>query len=803
MLVWYDKGGTFQDLVEEAVPESFQLLKFEGSYLTIRTKIEREKDFAKRRVIYVPEAPPSPTWLRDYEFFGARTDLTLSALISQIYMVKLTKNLKAILTPQNCRRLAGKWNEVLGAVETPLSEERLKEALLAVAFGHLHPFDVKRAILVYLTYPEDISKDLVASGLIETFTEILQRKYGLKCPKGKIIRARDLAATVLLTEFVKNSGGLAEEEFGDILPEKGRWGFWADLASIWSSSIEFRDSFIQWSGHIEKEYNILEKIKGENRIERVLSFRAVDNALLNEVKARIEGGELEGILKNADYIKRVAKIRSDFVWTHIGILKEWKVLSASIDLLRLIQDSFHKVGEKVNARFLVKNYTADEGWWRIDNLYRQLASLDIDLDPEVRKLFIQLPGRRYQEWLRVIGNKFSAAFDGKETWHVDEALDQEAFWKEFIHLPDERTAIFFIDAMRYELQKRIVTKFKKSGLRVGHRVMLSSLPSITKVGMACLLPHEKVSVQIKDGELQVLLDGEKVSTKADRQEWLRSKYGDQVALVELDVLKDPKALARNTKGARLLVVMDREIDRAGSFISGELLDDFDKLSDRVKRGVDVAIQAGYDKVLVTTDHGFLFLPKPDKLETLKSVSSGSDIASGRRYAMGHPPRVKGTFSFSLKSLGFEGESLQALFPRGIAQFPSPGPKEAFIHGGVSLQECCIGVLEIKAGEAVGEKVDVKVLLPDLITSAIFTVGFQPIPRRLVVIPRKLIVEIYVDEKMMIRSDPVELSYEKEHLTLRLPKIPKYIEVRVKDLDTQEILSKKGIPVVLEGYDEFI
>jgi len=806
ILVWYDEGGTLQDLVKEAAPRDVELLMFEGSYLTIRAQIETEKDFTKKRLVYVTEGTPSPSWLRDYELFGARLDLALPALLSQFFAVKLTKDLNEILTPQNCRRLAGRWNQVLGAVETPLPEKKLKEALLATAFGQPHPFDVKRAILTYLTYTKGASRELNTSGLSGTFLEILQKGYGLKTSKGKGVKAQDLAATVLLTEFVMNSGGLAEEEFSDLLPEKGRRGFWAGLAAIWPSSVDFRDNFLKWSRRIEKEYNIPEKIKGRRGIENVLSFRAVDEALLDEVKARVGGERFLGILKNADFIRRVAQKRSSLIWTHMGLFKEWKILSISVDLLMLIRSSLRKVIKEGggDASFLVKSYTSGEGWWRIDNLYRQLASLDVDVDPEIRDLFIVLPGWQYQNWLRRMGGQLSTAFEGKVSWGVDGAVDPKAFWKEFVHLNRERIAVFLIDAMRYELQRKMVSQLQESGLRVNHMVMLSTLPSITKVGMACLLPHKRVSIQITNGRLQVFLDGKKVSTKGERQEWLRSKYGNQVVLADLDALKNPKALAKDTKGARLLVVMDREIDKAGSFISGELLNDFDKLTDRVKRGVDMAIKAGYSKVVVTTDHGFLFLPYPDEVDILEGTSFGSGVASGRRYAVGRPPKVKGAFSMPFKTLGYEGEDFQALFPRGISQFSSPGPREAFVHGGVSLQECCIGVLECTPKKGIiGEKVGVKVSFPSVISSAIFIISLRPLIKQISDLPRSIVVELLEEDKLILRSDPIEIYNKEESLTLKLPRIPKEMEVKVKDYETEEVLFRKTAKVSLEGYDEML
>jgi hypothetical protein len=276
-----------------------------------------------------------------------------------------------------------------------------------------------------------------------------------------------------------------------------------------------------------------------------------------------------------------------------------------------------------------------------------------------------------------------------------------------------------------------------------------------------------------------------------------------VACLDLKDLQKPlDELKKELAQTKILVVMDREIDKAGSFLTEELLNYFDKLLSGIKTAVETVAQIGYNKILLTTDHGFLFFPLPNKIDTTESVPSTPETIVSKRYAVGKPPHITATISLSNKTLPYLSEETQAIFPIGTSWFPRPGPKEPFIHGGISLQECCIGVLECTPKKAIArEKVGVKVSLPSIITSAIFIISLQPFIKQISDQPRTVMVELTEKGETILRSDAVEICDKEQTLTLRLPQIPKEIEVKVKDSETGEVLFSKAIKVSLEGYDE--
>ena len=113
-MVWYDEGGTIESIIDQAVTKDIDLVKYEGSYLQIRAETEKEGNLGKKRLIYVPRKPIKPSWLRDYELFGEKVESTLPKLLHEIFGLKAKPEVSTALTPANCRRLAGKWDEIFG-----------------------------------------------------------------------------------------------------------------------------------------------------------------------------------------------------------------------------------------------------------------------------------------------------------------------------------------------------------------------------------------------------------------------------------------------------------------------------------------------------------------------------------------------------------------------------------------------------------------------------------------------------------------------------------------------------------------
>jgi len=794
ILVWYDAGGTLEPIIDKAIPENVSLIKYEGSYLQIRAKIETEGHLEKKRLIYVPRKPLKPSWLRDYELFGEKIETNMPKLLTEAFGLRTKPELATILTSANCRRLASKWDEVLSRVNLPLREEDLEEGLVAALLDQSSKFDVQKAVLTFLGYPEDVKTRLEKSGLRQIFLELLQRNG---FPPLEELDSKRIAAILLLSELIYNSKGIEEQGLKDTLVEKKHRKFWSNAVHEWASNTTLVESFIRWSQKIEKDYNIKERIYGVKDIANAESFKAVDDALLEEIMARVSPRGLKGILENAKFIEKLAEIRENKIWAREEIVKEWKVLRKALTLLKGIEDSLKRLADRKTS--LLKDYFNQ--LWMLDQIYRELVSLEKNVKYPIRSKFIEPVAQRYQKWLEEINEVFTQEVSAFGKWPLEGIPSQNSFWERFVK-PHRKVCIFFLDGLRFELQKRLVMLLKERGHKVKHTPMLAYLPSITEVCMTLLLPRDgEIRLETKNDKLALALNEEKIKSKEERKSFLRKIYKNKIEFLELDQLKrDPKDLLKEVKRASILIVLSTEIDKAGRIISSDFLNYLDALIEKVVSGLETVALMGYPKIIITTDHGFLIIPEPGQVKTVIDFSYKGLIVS-RRYAVGQPPLIDGCFNLPLRDVGYNSEG-EILFPHGISYLPAKGAKEMYIHGGVSLQECCIGVLEVEP-QGLGERVDVKVKLSEPITTQIFRVNLTPTSTMLFPIPRRVKVEVWSKGEIIGEQKPLEIYREPREVWVRLKKVPKEVEIKIRDTETREVIYTRKVSVALEGYDELI
>ena len=810
ILVWYDEGGTLADLVPKAAPKRCNLIQFTGSYLAIRTRIEEgDPDFKKKWVIYIPEKAQEPSWIQDYELFGSRADLTLERILVENFNLTSNRRLKELLSGHRGRTLAANWEEVMKEAEHPITQEQIERGLLAIAFNLGPNYSIGRAILEYVTHPEIYDKELTRLGLHQVFGENIQKEMGLKLPTTPRVPPENLAAALLFSELVVNSKGLGAQEFQELLPDEDNRPKWANLASEWLKHSDLRDGFIRWSQKLEEKYGVKSKLSGIERLLNVMSFASVDEVLVQELCARVTEG-MEAFSKHIKTIERVAEVRRQGIWAKKTKVNVWDVIGTAAHLFSRCQYAMTSLKGMTNGDVeeYLDRYVADEGWWTIDDFYRHLASYDEWMDERVSKLFIEPASTVYGEWLRNLGVKFAESASKLSTWSAIGILKQQNFWKEIVGIEDEPVAILLEDALRYDLSRALARRLSEEGYKVQLRPLLASLPSITEVGMAALLPrgNRTLTLDVHKGKVKVSLNGEvPLTERKDRREWLQTALGADLKTFELEeVLKAPtRSLQSALKEAKRIVVMDRDIDSAGTYLVDISVGLFEDLVGRVAEAVSKLYKAGVRKVVVTTDHGFLLLPKGFQPDTLGGIKPQSDVARSRRYAVGKVPKVGVHLTFPIESLGLSGDGT-GTFPRGLTCLSAPGEIGQFLHGGISLQEICVAtVISTKEIPVEERKVSVNAKIPDTITTAIFLIPLEPsitLHRRM---PREIRVEVYSDKEKISESDVITLSNKVMKARLVLSKFPPSVDVRVIDHETKVVLFRKPVKVELAGYDENI
>jgi hypothetical protein len=107
----------------------------------------------------------------------------------------------------------------------------------------------------------------------------------------------------------------------------------------------------------------------------------------------------------------------------------------------------------------------------------------------------------------------------------------------------------------------------------------------------------------------------------------------------------------------------------------------------------IANEWGGTNILITADHGFLYTYRPltedDKVD--KTTECAQDVESGRRYAI-MQKGVKPQYLLPVKFLD-DKTDYDAFAPRESVRIKMKGAGLNFVHGGISLQEMVVPVIE--------------------------------------------------------------------------------------------------------------
>lgn len=798
IIVWYDEGGTLSEIIDQTVPEGVNFIRYNGSYLAIRQKVEKNDYHLKQKwFIYIGRKRKEESWLRDYELFGKCIENNLERLLAERFGLKSTSETKNLLAGDKGRLLAENWNSLIGTNKKDITTEQIKKGLLTVTFKLTPEFDMKRAILDYLTLHDRLVNKLSSLGLHSLFNEKIKEYLGIICLKNDVVDPETLASAILLSEFVESSKGESESEFSSIIPPKDKRSYAVNLINEWISNTGLIDGFFEWSEKISDKYNIKNKLHNLQNFINVVSFKVIDEVLLEELIIRIEASSFENILESA---LKISKTRRKLIWSTKGHIDYWDKIYLASKLFKLIQTNLKSFDEILSFDEFIKKYTDKDGWWKIDDAYLEMAACSENTRSEIKKHINEPTSKKYGDWLNTFSIKFSESVSQLDKWESFVAYSQRDFWNENVTFDDDIVAVIYIDALRYDLAKKLYSNLEKRKFKVSMKTMLSSLPSITEVGMAALLPKNNgLSIEVANGKLKTLIHDSPVYVKSLRKDWI-NKTLDDVVFIDLNEINQStkEDLQNKIQNSRRIIIMDQEIDKLGTFISEITVTFFELLVDKIASAVENLHNAGIKKVIIGTDHGFLLLPKEIVIENIPVPEINNETFKGRRFLIGHPPINDKFISFDFGSLGYSSQGV-AEFPRGIYAISKRGTA-GIIHGGISLQENCIASIE-STKEVKSEKIGIKVEIPDEITSAFFFVKLVPKFKTVTFSQRKVKVQILIDDHVLEESKEHTIFQKpiKDRLVLR--ESPKEVEILVKDTETDEILFCSIVPVKLEGYDD--
>ena len=328
---------------------------------------------------------------------------------------------------------------------------------------------------------------------------------------------------------------------------------------------------------------------------------------------------------------------------------------------------------------------------------KSLETSNILLDDLFKHVVDKVEGLYTHWFLGELGNNWSdvCADELKVYGKVLEVPQQEDFYRSHIKNSENKIFVIISDAMRYEVAAAMAEQLQReTQSKVAISSMQSIFPSITKFGMAALLPHKELTVELRSDNLTVLADGQSTAS-GYRDKVLKKADSASVALKYDDIIAMKRAeRSALVKGINVVYIYHDTIDEASHTSDTAVFAACDKAISELKNLVRIIVnEFGGTNILITADHGFLYtyssLTENDKAD--KTSFKGMDVEYGRRYAIvkkGSQPDYLMPVKFLNGKTNFEGFA-----PRESIRIKMNGGGMNFVHGGISLQEMVVPVIE--------------------------------------------------------------------------------------------------------------
>lgn len=369
----------------------------------------------------------------------------------------------------------------------------------------------------------------------------------------------------------------------------------------------------------------------------------------------------------------------------------WDIANAAVNLFQSI-DKGVKPCEHRNELlewYAQDGYKSDMAIRKFLTLYKQtiyrLPQLErlSDLVENAYRNFSERVVRTFQDFTK--GDGFT----------VPESFAQNIDSFDTLIAPDlknkKRVVMVMADAMRYEMgvdfHKTIASRFPKAECIPS----LAYIPTVTRFGMAALLPGAKESLELKpiDGKLQPYIKGKLTALPEDRVNRIREALGNNVKVY--DTLLEGFKSSDVGDDVDLLIIRSVKIDSACENCDSQGLGTMDLEVKQLVKAIENVRSIGFDEAYIFADHGYMLQPSfrtGDKVE--KPV--GNDIVlTERRCIAGNLNESEWTVQFTPEQAGINSTFPKIAFAKGFGVFEAG---KTYFHEGLSLQENIVPIVHI-------------------------------------------------------------------------------------------------------------
>lgn len=761
VIFWYDEKEELSEEFSAIEIDGVTKIQVQGNEFEIKYIISKQKPEGKFLLYFTGTKPDNEeNWLLDMELAHYVFHTDQEALYLQ--ELGLGLHLKELVTEHlEFFKAKERRNKLAALLDKGDEHKELRCKLLAVVF-ETEDANLEAFIHAHTSSVADdndrFDKKLELYNLTATYWKEISNKYNYQ------------SETPSIYDFLF-------EVFNELFALANGKGLTRDsklLVSHWKDLIKYRDNFRIVSNKIASDLNV-ETLLNEATLDDIITddlFNLCDKKIIHELADLVTSESI-----SHDKLMQYVKQRENKFW-YPEFENMYRCLvesSAMISLVRKYAGTTYKEFNEGVEHYSSKLYKVDYSYRKFIWNYRKTNQNKIlsDLELKVEKIYAN-------DWLLNYSDNWQNVVQDLESWPNFNINSQQSFFAykaKPVVSKNQRLFVIISDAFRYEsgieLHQRLLAE-NRFDSKIEH--LVSSIPSYTQLGMAALLPHHQLTIQRDSDTVEV--DGVPSTGIYNRGKILDVLSGVRASAINAE---DFMKLNSSTEGRDyvkkydLIYIYHNRIDKVGDDKTSEnkvfeaVEEEIVFLMDVVKK---IANMNGTN-MMITSDHGYSYQ------HNLVSESDFSyDTPTGylwklnRRFVIGEGLKEdKSTKLFKGKDLNIKTD-VDVIFPKGFNRFRIKGAGSKFIHGGTSLQEIIIPLLNVtKKRKDTTSFVDIDIIKStDKITTNILPVSFiQSDLATENILPRSVRAYLIADDGEIL-SDQFKYNFDIEEGSERLREV---------------------------------
>ena len=705
IIFWYDSEREFESMLDELDLPDVKVLRLTGDNFFEAKMQLSETDTESNYLVYHPISMPHlwDDWLRDIELYSEefRADLISMQMdelnIPQTVVFRKTVKLYQIFFG-NKERVA-KLSSLHTKYDTAAQLHIDIMSVLTNAKDNTVQ-GVIRAILCESLYSDDNAalEHIRKFGNEDVLKDMLTKYTGYYADE---IILSDLAKHIMITALSsvvqpQTLSGLEKYISSD------NQVFCYNVIDEWAHSDDSKKLF-ELANDISQELDLSERLEKQG-VETLLDadcLPCIGECIISHYMNEIS----ENVIKSADILEAVDKRRTSKWAKHFEVYYDGLYAFAQMHAFYLehITGFHYGTAEQLWKAYCDELYLMDTYYRHFHVVFRKsLKSASSELD-DLFKNVADAAERIYKNWYltELNGQWCKLIREGMETEGFIASLPQQIdFYTQDVKpyvIKENRIFVIISDAFRYEVAVELNKKLlQETGGTSEINAMQSVFPSLTKYGMAALLPHEALTIS---DDFQVMCDGISTEGTENRNKILKKVSAGNCAVVYEDILAMKQAQRRElVSGADVVYIYHNKVDAVGDKAMTENLafnaceEAVDELLNLVKLVINTM---NGTNILITADHGFLYSYQPleENNKGEKSFVDGSILKTYRRCIIAETG-ADSEYMMRIPLSTFGSDKI-GFAPLETIRIKKQGGGMNFVHGGIALQECCIPVITFK------------------------------------------------------------------------------------------------------------